>query len=127
MTAITSNDLLLVQSAAFLPIGLFSKDDCYVRRRWRPIQYFAGQFWKRWKEQYLHLLQQRKKWQKLERNLSVGDIVLAIDQPMRSWALARVQDVSKDRKGLVRIVTIKTPSGICQIPIHKLSLILETQ
>jgi hypothetical protein len=127
VTAITPNDLLLVKPAASLPIGVFTKDDCYVRRRWRRIQYIASQFWKRWKEQYLHLLQQRQKWQKLERNLSVGDIVLTIDQPRGSWILARVEDVIKDRKGLVRVVTIKTPSGIYQRPIHKLSLILETQ
>jgi len=79
------------------------KNDCYVRRRWQRVQYIAGQFWKRWKEQYLHLLQQRQKWQKLLRNSSVDDIVLAIDQPRGIWVLARVEDVSKDRKGLVNI------------------------
>jgi len=55
------------------------------------------------------------------------DIVLAIDQPTGSWVLARIKDVSKERKRLVRVVTIKTPSGIYQRPIHKLTLILNTQ
>ena len=90
--AISSNDLLLVKLAASLLFGIFSKDDCYVRRRWRHIQYIAGQFWKRWKEQYLHLI--RTKF--ICRRYSPSNR----SSKRASWVLARVEDVSKNGKGL---------------------------
>ncbi len=100
-------------------------NDNYSRRRWRQVQYLAGLFWSRWKDEYLHFLQVRQKWCKSSRNLREGDVVLVMDQPRNAWMMARVLEVTKDKKGLVRIVKIKTPVGELKRPIHKLSLILE--
>ena len=44
---LTPNHLILLRSNPNLPHGLFSKNDCYVKRRWAQIQYLANQFWKR--------------------------------------------------------------------------------
>ena len=36
-------------------------------------------FWKRWLKEYLPQLQQRQKWNKIQRNFIAGDIVLVVE------------------------------------------------
>ena len=76
---ITPNHLLLLRSNANFPSGIFSKEDMYTRRRWRQVQYLSNVFWKHWLKEYLPTLQERKKWLKPRRCLSVGDLVLIVD------------------------------------------------
>ena len=62
-----------------------------------------------------------KKWLKLKKNVAIGDVVLIMDINLRNlWALGRVQAVSTDTKGLVRIVEVKTASNVLHRPIHKI-------
>ena len=58
--ALTPSHLLLLHSGPTLPPGVFSKGDCYSRRRWRHVQYLADVFWRRWMRKYLPSLQQRQ-------------------------------------------------------------------
>ncbi|XP_068757547.1 uncharacterized protein [Montipora capricornis] len=55
--ALTPNHLLLLRTEAPFPPGLFNKTDCYVRRRWRQVQYLSNVFWHRWLKEYLPTLQ----------------------------------------------------------------------
>ena len=126
LKALTPNDLLLLRSGENAPPGLFSKTDCYVKRRWRHVQYLADLFWSRWSKEYLPLLQQRIKWNKQERNIQKNDIVLIVDNtPRNSWTMGRVIEVVPDKSGVVRIAKVKTPNNVLTRPIGKLCLILE--
>jgi len=125
LEALTPNHLLLMKSGPRVP-GVFSKDDNYARHRWRQIQHLANVFWIRWSKEYLVTLQERQKWINPKVNVAVNDVVLVKDNNIRnSWALGRVLQVSKDKKGLVRVVEVKTASSTLCRPIHKLCLILE--
>ena len=73
---LTPNHLLLMRPSPELPPGEFVKQDCYVRRRWRQVQYLADIFWKRWVREYIPTLQLRQKWCNPARNIVVGDVVL---------------------------------------------------
>ena len=42
---LTPNHLLLLRGTANLPPDLFSKKDCYARRRWAQVQFLSNQFW----------------------------------------------------------------------------------
>ena len=86
---------------------------------------FVGSFWKRWTRGYLPLLQQRTKWMQPQRNISVNDVVLLLDEssPCNVWPIGRVIQVIPDSQGLVRRATIKTTKGIFDRPIHKLCLL----
>ncbi|XP_077973215.1 uncharacterized protein LOC144428197 [Styela clava] len=50
---LTPNHLLLVVSSPNVSPGVFTKRDCYVRQRWRQVQYLADEFWHRWIKEYL--------------------------------------------------------------------------
>ncbi len=107
---LTPNHLLHMKSGVALPPpGAFVKEDVYLRKRWKKVQFLAEQFWSRWKREYLMSLQERQKWQTPRRNLRVGDIVLLKDDsPRMTWPLARVTRVTPSDDGLVRRVHVTT-------------------
>ena len=88
----------------------FSEDDLlsYGRKRYKRIQYLADQFWIRWRDDYLHGLQTRRKWTKPKRNVCSGDVVLIKDaSPRNNWPMGLVTDTKANADGLIRSVTIK--------------------
>ncbi|XP_024119463.1 uncharacterized protein LOC112140682, partial [Oryzias melastigma] len=89
---LTPNHILTMKSSVILPPpGQFSREDLYLNKRWKRVQFLANEFWQRWKREYLLNLQQRQKWQKASRNLQVNDIVILQDDnaPRCKWKLAR--------------------------------------
>lgn len=125
LDALTPNHLLLLRTEPVLPVGVFQKEDNYVRRRWRQVQYLADLFWKRWVKEYLPSLQERQKWTETKKNVAVGDIALVVDSSIRSsYTLGRVVEVVKDPRGLVREVLVKTPTTTLRRPVAKLCIIV---
>ncbi|XP_077971894.1 uncharacterized protein LOC144426909 [Styela clava] len=108
-----------------LPPGLFEQKDVYSRKRWKQVQYLADIFWQRWRKEYLPLLQQRKKWNKPQRNMSEDDIVLIVDHnlPRNTWLLGRVIKTFPGKEGLVRSVSVQTQYSVPQRPVTKLILL----
>lgn len=121
---LTPNRLLLLRHSPVLPPGKFSGHDMY-RRRWRHAQYIADQFWRKWIRLYLPELQRRVKWTDKKRNLSVGDLVLIVDEntPRNLWPLALVKEVCVGRDGLVRSVKLRSRSSELVRPITKIVLL----
>ncbi|XP_006812905.1 uncharacterized protein LOC102809325 [Saccoglossus kowalevskii] len=128
LEALTPNHLLLLHANQTLPPGVFEKQDTYVKRRWRQVQYLADVFWRRWLNEYLPSLQERQKWVHPRRNLALGDIVLVINNsvPRNIWPMGKVVEVMKDRRGLVRMVKVKTKTNVYLRPVDKLCLLLES-
>ena len=129
---LTPNQLLTMKSSFVLPPpGNFQRSDLYCRKRWRRVQYLANQFWIRWRREYCALLQKRKKWNTLQRNTKVGDVVLLHDDdlPRNKWPLATVIKALPSKDGLVRKVELQITRNGKQImlerPIHKLTLLVE--
>lgn len=78
---LTPNHILTMESSVILPPpGQFVKDDVYLRKRWRRVQYLANEFWSRWKKEYLLNLQQRQKRHKTHRNARTNDEVILLDE-----------------------------------------------
>ena len=129
---ITTNHILTMKGELLLPPpGVFQRDDQYLRKRWRFVQYLANQFWYKWRKEYLSLLQERQKWKKERRNLNINDIVLVRDDdvPRAQWPLARIINVFPSEDGLVRsveLVTAATKNPIKR-PVQKLVVLLESQ
>ena len=79
--------------------------------------------------EYLPTLQVRQKWNKVKRNIEIGDVVLISDYntPRCQWPLGRVTEVFSDRQGFVRSASVKTKASILKRPISKLALVLESE
>lgn len=109
MEALTPNHLLLLNAGVTYPPGLFSKDDIYVKRRWRQTQYLADLFWSRWRKEYIVSLQQRQKWQKITPSHKVGDLVLVVDANLtrNEWQLGRIEETIVSQDGCVRAAKVK--------------------
>ncbi|XP_068674720.1 uncharacterized protein [Montipora foliosa] len=126
LQALTPNHLLLLRAGPSFPPGTFSREDQYTNKRWKQVQYLSDVFWKRWTREYLPMLQERMKWRSFRRNLSVGDIVLVVDDssPRCLWPLRRVLEVFPNKHdGCVRVARVKTKSGSLLRPITKLCLL----
>ena len=122
---LTPNHLLLLRAGPTLSPGLFDKNDCYTRRRWRQVQYLADVFRRRWIREYLPALQ-RQRWTRIRRNLKINDIVLVVDKstPRSLWPLGRILEVHKSNQdGHVRSVKVKTMTSVLVRPIDKLVLL----
>jgi len=134
--ALTPNHLLLLNAGITFPPGLFSRDDCYVKRRWRQTQYLVDQFWFRWKKEYLVGLQERQKWLVDANPHKVGDLVLVVDVnlPRNQWPLGRIVGITSCKYGRVRSASVRVSrckntsltgfeSTIVERPIVKLVLL----
>ena len=124
MEPLTPNHLLLLRTVK-TPPGLFDENDLYTRKRWRQVQYLADLFWKRWTREYLPELQKRARWEKPSRDLSVGDLVLVMDNalPRNEWMMGRVIETYKGRDDRVRSVKVKTKKSDLVRPIAKVCLL----
>ena len=71
-----SNLLTQKPNVVLLPHGNFDRPDLYSRHRWRGIQHIAGEFWSRWRNEFLQNLQIRQKWNTRKRDFEIGDMVL---------------------------------------------------
>ncbi|XP_078384040.1 uncharacterized protein LOC144666486 [Oculina patagonica] len=127
---LSPNQILTMKTSIVLPPpGKFQRNDVYMRRRWRRVQYLCNLFWSRWKREYLPMLQERPKWNKVKRNLKVNDVVLVKDEnaPRNVWPMGVVTRVQPDSKGLVRSVVLRTQTTELHRPVNKLILMLTAE
>lgn len=93
--------------------------------RWQYIQQLHQQLWKRWSQDYLNGLQQRRKWSATKSNLHPGTVVILREDnvlPLH-WRLAVVEEVHPGKDGLVRVATIRTANNMFKRPINKLCVL----
>ena len=91
------------------PPGNLNRPDIYRQRRWRRIQHLGNEFWLRWKKEFLNTLQSRQKWNDLDENIKVDNIVLlkTNDTNRNEWPMVRIaekmpdKDASKDQLNYV--------------------------
>ena len=109
MRPLTPNNILLLQSESPGPPGEFEGNESQYRQRWKKVQALAEEFWKRWRKEYLLLLQERQKWTKVQRSHTVGDLVLVVDYllPRNQWCLGLISQVFSDDDGHVRKVKVR--------------------
>lgn len=79
-------------------------------------------FWNRWQHEYLTELQHRTKWNKHRPNPELGDVVLIRDdnQPPLRWPMGKIVELHTSNDSIIRVVTLKTSTGIIKRPVVKL-------
>lgn len=85
------------------------------------LQQMVQHFWQRWSNQYVSTLQERSKWNKKVPNLEIGTLVLVKDDNLAPlfWKLGRVVEVFPGKDNIVRVINIKTTSGVVKRSITK--------
>lgn len=91
-------------------------------KMWIKLRAIKSEFWQRWSKEYLSELQYRHKWQKERQNIKVGTLVTIKEDnlPLLHWKMGRIETVIRDVNGLIRVVMVKTDSGIVKRAIHEL-------
>ena len=102
--------MLLTGKVDFLPMEVPSFDlrDIY-KAQWKHVQVLADIFWRKWRQEYLHCLQSRRKWQNPQGNLKPGDVVLmhVSSEHRNNWPLGIVEEVFPSSDDLVRKATVR--------------------
>lgn len=94
--------------------------------RFQHLQKLVQSFWTRWRNDYLHNLHQRNKWQfKKEVQELIGRHVLLRDENSlpQQWALGRITSVHPGTDNIVRVVSVRTKNGIVKRAICKISIL----
>lgn len=124
------NDLMALSPGHFLtmePLG--SPPDQAVTSlplnrlsRWQLVSRIHQDFWKRWKKEYLHTLQQRDKWNTPQQSPAVGSLVVIKNESTSPlvWSLARIVQLYPGADGTPRIAQVRTATGLLERPLTKL-------
>ena len=126
---LTPGHFLIGRPIESLPDPSFSYRPVSLLRRWDLCHNLIRQFWERWHQEYLTSLRAYTKWHKPSRNIQVNDIVILQDAnlvPTR-WPLGRVVKTFHGEDHLVRLVDVKTQSGVYRRPVTKIALILPNE
>ena len=127
--ALTPGHFLVGRPLESLPDPCLSYRSFSLLRRWHLCQALVRHFWKRWSAEYLTSLQKFSKWHRPSKNLAVGDVVVLREDGMvpTKWPIARIVGVHTGKDGVVRVATVKTPTGTYTRPATKLALLLPTE
>lgn len=123
---LTPNHFLLGRASPHIPAGVFDPSEKLSRKEWIKSQVYMDQVWARWMREWLPNLIESRKWLADRANLQVGDIVLVADKktPRGEFPRGRVVEVMPGPDGVVRVVRVKTQTGVYTRAVAKLCLII---
>ena len=98
------------------------EDNRTLNRRFKSINNIVRQFWKKWSVDYLTTLQHRPKWQDNKQQHAVNDIVIIkeVNTPPMLWPLARITKIFDGNDKIVRVVQVRTQTGLYIRPVSRL-------
>lgn len=125
ISALTPGHFLVGTASTALPEPPSSDSHVSGIPRWKITTQMQHHFWRRWRREVLHHLQQRSKWLDPSDGPSVGDLVLLTDdlQPPQRSPLARVSAIHSGPDGLPRVATLRTPTTTLQRPSTRVILL----
>lgn len=90
---------------------------------WKRITKIVQSFWKRFPSEYIHSLQERKKWKSSRPDLKVNDVVLIVDEnaPSMKWLLGLIEKLIPGSDEKIRVVEVKTKHGVFKRAISKIA------
>ncbi|XP_049864838.1 uncharacterized protein LOC126366021 isoform X2 [Pectinophora gossypiella] len=121
-SVLTPGHFLTMEPLTILPENNFRDVKLGSLQRWKLLQQIHQDFWRKWHLEYLHTLQQRHKWYNSRREISIGTLVLIVNEqcsPMK-WKIGRVSKLHPGTDGVCRVVTVRTEVGEFKRPIVKL-------
>lgn len=125
--ALTPNHFLIGSSSTGPQFGKYDDTDLCLRKRWRVAQRLADMFWARWLKEYLPTLLPRQKWTQEARSLQVGDYVIIVEPNLdrNCWRHGVVSATVTGEDGRVRVVDVRTRTGVLRRPVTRVALLAE--
>lgn len=121
-SVLTPGHFLTLEPLTIMPESDLVEAKVSILQRWKLLQKIHQDFWRKWHLEYLHTLQQRHKWFDSQREISIGTLVLIVNEqcsPMK-WKTGRVVKLHRGSDGICRVVTVRTDTGEFQRPMVKL-------
>ncbi|XP_045473996.1 uncharacterized protein LOC123680245 [Harmonia axyridis] len=120
--ALTPGHFLVFRSLTAPPDNDVSSVSVNRLSRWQLVQRFQQDFWKRWRTEYLHTLQQRHKWLHPSTSIIPGTVVVIRDDnlPPLKWSIGRISSVFPGTDSTTRVADVATASGTIRRPVVKL-------
>ncbi|XP_036003146.1 uncharacterized protein LOC118566137 [Fundulus heteroclitus] len=119
---VTPNCLLMGRPDSSLPQVVYPESELLSRKRWRHSQVLTDHFWKHYIRHFLPTLQARQKWQTEKDDITVGTIVLIVDQqtPRALWQIGTVTSVIPGADGRVRTAVVQVKGRTYTRPVVRL-------
>ncbi|KAL7724989.1 hypothetical protein ACLKA6_013632 [Drosophila palustris] len=122
-TALTPAHFLIDETLTAPPDVNADRKEKSLLKRWKLVSRIKQGFWKQWSEEYLQELQARHKWKTVNANIKEDMLVLIKEDniPVLSWPMGRIVKTYPGQDNHVRVVDVKTASGIFKRPITRLA------
>ncbi|GFT20722.1 uncharacterized protein TNCV_3847681 [Trichonephila clavipes] len=121
LNPLTPGHFLTNCAISSFPEPYTASDSLSYHSRWKLIQSPPNNFWNRWSTEYLTDIQTRAKWRVQNPNLMENQLVLLKDPNTKplDWSMGRILEVFPGSDGIVRVVNVKTSTGILKRAITK--------
>lgn len=122
LNVLTPGHFLIGTSLLSLPEPDYTSIPSNRLHHYHELQRLVQQHWDRWRKEYLCEQNHQRKKSVSAIDVHVGQIVLVQDEgkPSVSWPLARIENVHPGDDGIVRVVTLRTSSGIYKRSISRI-------
>ena len=127
---ISPNHLLHLRCVTLPGMDKPAEQDLVGRKQLKQVAYLAEMFWRRWRQEYLPLLQQRAgPSTRSKTNVREGGVVLLVDDsvPRGVWPMGRVEEAYAGADGRVRTVRVRARGATYVRPVTKIVKIVEAQ
>ena len=123
---LTPNHFLLGRQT--LPFTM-NDEKAFNRVCWRAVEALSNMFWKRFIQEYLPMLNIRKKWNREKRDFKENDFVIMKNEHQHRslWSVGRIIFVNKGIDGKVRSVQVRLPNSTLTKPVNTLCLLEECE
>ncbi|GFW62232.1 uncharacterized protein TNCV_4421211 [Trichonephila clavipes] len=119
LNPLTPGHFLTNCAISSFPEPYTASDSLSYHSRWKLIQSLRDKFWNRWSTEYLTHLQTRAKWSVQNPNLMENQLLKDPNTKPLDWPMGRILEVFPGSDGLVRVVNVKTSTGILKRAITK--------
>ncbi|XP_061729961.1 uncharacterized protein LOC133534733 [Cydia pomonella] len=122
LSVLTPGSFLIGEPLVALPEYPYTEVKESRLSQFQRIQKMTQHFWIRFKNEYLHTLQQRYKWTSHTEPPKLNDLVLIKEDNLvaLNWRRGRIVRLLPAKDGIVRVVEVKTQNGVLLRPVSKL-------
>ncbi|GFV18888.1 integrase catalytic domain-containing protein [Trichonephila clavipes] len=96
-----------------------------IFKMWTLLMKLKRMFWYHCQLSYLNTLQTRTKWMQVQKDLTVGSLILIKNPTSLStrWTPGRIVATHPGADGICRVVTIQTASGVMTRPVSQVAVL----